>query len=69
MTTLDLIVDYQADLSVVGDVGFNLAVTNLLNEAPPFLTPAFGISYLVNYDSTNYSALGRVVSATITKRF
>ncbi|MEQ8179727.1 MAG: TonB-dependent receptor [Amphiplicatus sp.] len=71
MTTVDLVVDYQAKLGVVGDVGFNLAVTNLFNEAPPFLAPPIAsiASLLVNYDSTNYSALGRLVSATVTKRF
>lgn len=71
MTTVDLVVDYQAKLGVVGDVGFNLAVTSLFNEAPPFLAPPISsiASLLVNYDSTNYSALGRLVSATVTKRF
>lgn len=69
MTTLDLVADYQAKLPVVGDVGFNLAVTNLLNEAPPYMQPPYLPSFIVNYDSTNYSALGRVVSATVTKRF
>lgn len=67
MTTLDLVVDFQLKLNVVGDVGFNLAVTNLFNKAPPFLHPVN--NFRVNYDSTNYSALGRVVSATVTKRF
>lgn len=67
MTTLDLVVDYQMKSSVVGDVGFNLALENLLNERPPFMQPPLPL--IVNYDSTNYSALGRVVSGTITKRF
>ncbi|HRJ02387.1 MAG TPA: TonB-dependent receptor [Hyphomonas sp.] len=69
MTTLDLVVDYQAKLPVVGDIGFNLALMNLLNETPPYLQPPLLPNFVVNYDSTNYSALGRVVSATVTKRF
>jgi len=67
MTTVDMVIDYQADLGLVGDVGFDLVVTNLFDDAPPFLQPSQ--FYFVNYDSTNYSPIGRVVSAMITKRF
>lgn len=67
MTTVDLIVDYQWTSEVVGDVGFNIAVINVFNEPPPFLQPINALS--INYDSTNYPATGRTVSATLTKRF
>lgn len=67
MTTLDLIVDYQNDSGPLRDIGLNLAVINALNRDPPFMQP--GTNLIVPYDATNYSALGRVVSATVTKRF
>src|SRR3546814_10243057 len=56
MTTLDLVADYQVDAPLLGDIGINLAVTNLLDEAPPFMQPVQPI--YINYDSLNYSALG-----------
>lgn len=67
ITTLDLVADYQMDTGPLGSIGFNLAVTNLFDQHPPFLQP-LNASF-PNYDSTNYSALGRVVSAMVTKRF
>ena len=67
MTTVDLVLDYQTALGLAGDVGINLAVTNVFDKSPPFMTPANAFD--VSYDSTNYSPLGRVVSATIFKRF
>jgi hypothetical protein len=67
MTTFDLVIDYQWTSSMLGDLGLNLASSNLFNRRPPYLTPT--AQYFVNYDSTNYSALGRVISATVTKKF
>ena len=67
MTTLDLVFDYAADPSVFGGLGFNLSVMNAFNKQPPYIAPSQ--PYYVNYDSTNYSALGRTVSLAITKRF
>lgn len=67
MTTLDLVVDYEMDVPVVGDIGFNLAIANAFNREPPFMQP--GLPIHVNYDSTNYSALGRVVNMSLRKRF
>jgi iron complex outermembrane recepter protein len=67
MTTMDFAIDYQTVTRVVGDIRLNLAVTNLFDKRPPFLQPLF--PYYLNYDSTNYSAVGRVVSLTVTKRF
>lgn len=67
MTTLDLVFDYAADPHVIDGLGFNLSVMNVFNQRPPFLAPIQ--PYYVNYDSTNYSALGRVVNFSITKHF
>lgn len=67
MTTLDLVVDYRAQPSALGGFGFNLAIINALNQRPPYLQPSQ--PWLVNYDSTNYSAVGRVVSLTVSKKF
>lgn len=67
MTTLDVVADYQVDTSLVGDIGINLAVTNLLNEAPPLMQPVNPI--YISYDSLNYSALGRVINLSLRKRF
>src|SRR3546814_20984307 len=55
MTTLDLVLDYQADFSRIGAVGFNLGITNLFNRHPPYAQPS--LAGYPNYDSTNYSAL------------
>lgn len=67
MTTLDLVVDYRAQPDVFGGFGLNLAIMNALNQRPPYLQPSQ--PYWVNYDSTNYSAVGRSVSLAISKRF
>jgi iron complex outermembrane recepter protein len=67
MTTVDLVIDYQTDSPVFGGIGLNVSVSNIFDEHPPFMQPLR--PFAVNYDSTNYSAIGRVVSATITKRF
>jgi iron complex outermembrane recepter protein len=67
MTTVDAALHYRADLQRIGGLRLSLAVSNAFNRRPPFLEPAQ--DYLVNYDSTNYSAIGRVVSATVTMEF
>jgi outer membrane receptor protein involved in Fe transport len=67
MTTVDLVFDYAANPNVLDGFGFNLAMTNIFNRHPPFIVPIQ--PYYVDYDSTNYSALGRVVSLAITKHF
>ena len=43
----------------------SLTVSNLLNAKPAPIVPAFGID--PSYDSTNYSAVGRFVGATIAR--
>ncbi|HEY8509926.1 MAG TPA: hypothetical protein VIL32_16300, partial [Steroidobacteraceae bacterium] len=69
MTTLDLVIDLQIETGPMGAMGFTLAASNVLDERPPFMQPNLGQPYLARYDSTNYSALGRVISATVTKKF
>jgi outer membrane receptor protein involved in Fe transport len=67
MTTTDLVMDNRVDASPIGAFRVSLSVMNLFDEAPPFAQPAG--AFQVNYDSTNYSALGRLVSLTLTKQF
>jgi len=67
MTTLDVILNYEIESGPLSDVGFNLVVSNVFDEQPPFLQPLQ--PFYVNFDSTNYSAVGRVVSVKLTKRF
>ena len=67
MTTLDLVGDYQFAAGPLDGVGFNLAILNLFDARPPFMQPAQ--PFHVNYDSTNYSGIGRTISITLTKRF
>ena len=67
MTTFDLVVDYRAQPGVLAGFGFNLAIMNVLNQRPPYLQPS--MPYWVNYDSTNYSAIGRTISVAISKKF
>jgi outer membrane cobalamin receptor len=67
MTTMDLTVDYEGRSAFLGDFGVNIALTNLFDADPPYLRPSQ--PYNLSYDSTNYSALGRTISATVTKRF
>lgn len=67
MATVDVVMDYELTAPALGAVAFNLAVTNLMDRRPPYLQAAQ--TFDVNFDSTNYSSLGRVVSAAIRKSF
>jgi outer membrane receptor protein involved in Fe transport len=67
MTTADFVLDYSFEASGWGNLGFSISVMNLFNAKPPLI--ASGQPVYVNYDSTNYSALGRVINATIRARF
>ena len=60
-------VDITGIWHVSNDVDLSASIRNLTNQRPPYLTP-FSSIYL-NYDSTNYSAIGRFVSVAITKRW
>jgi hypothetical protein len=68
MTTVDMTLIY-APSAILGlhGVELSLSVLNLFNEAPPNLAPIAPI--VVSYDSTNYSAVGRFVTASIGFRF
>lgn len=46
------------------DIDLLLSVQNITNEQPPLLKNNIGF---VNYDSTNYPSIGRVVSISVTK--
>ncbi len=66
MTTVDAVADYKiGEWGPIDDLELNLSVTNLFDQKPPFFSS--GNPYIVNYDSTNYSAIGRFVSFSITK--
>lgn len=67
MTTVGLVVDYETNVRQIGNLGFTLAISNLFDEHPPFMQPS--LPFYANFDSTNYSPLGRVISATIRTRF
>lgn len=49
------------------ELELGLAVQNLLDRPPPLYVPVVGTD--VPYDSTNYSAIGRFVSASISMRW
>ena len=68
-TTVDLTVRYATGDAgpIFGNMEFLLAVTNLFDEAPSIIATDY--DYYAPYDSTNYSAIGRVVSLSITKRW
>lgn len=67
ITTVDLVLDYRLQAGSFGPVEFNLGVTNLFDEAPPYLEPQ--ANFVASYDPTNYSAIGRVINFRITKPF
>lgn len=63
MQTFDVVGIYRP----TDDVDVSVSIQNLTNETPPFLRNS--LSFGVNYDSTNYSAIGRFVGVSITKRW
>ncbi len=67
MTTVDLSLIWKAPSSRGPLNGFEvgLYVENLVNARPPYLAPPDDTA--VNYDSTNYSPLGRFVSVSLRK--
>jgi outer membrane receptor protein involved in Fe transport len=67
MTTIDLSLMWKApDTSgTLKGVELGLFVQNLTNARPPYLAPFDDTS--VNYDSTNYSPLGRFISVSLRK--
>ena len=69
-TTFDLnaLLNLPAD-SLLGAWDIALSARNLFNARPPYAAPSGGNSFYVNYDSTNYSPIGRFVSLSITKHW
>ncbi|HEY8586952.1 MAG TPA: TonB-dependent receptor [Rhodanobacter sp.] len=70
-TTFDAVLRYVSDqpAGVFSGVGIALSVENLLDRAPPLYTPGAYADYTAPYDSTNYSAIGRFISISISKHF
>jgi outer membrane receptor protein involved in Fe transport len=68
-TTVDLSFDYRLPETrgVLHDLEAQLSATNLLDRAPPYLKPSN--TSTVDYDSTNYTALGRMVNLTLSKHW
>lgn len=68
-TTLDVSLRYSIDDSAGSRSGwdFSLSAQNLFNREPP-LHPVPDLNW-APYDSTNYSAIGRYLTASIARRF
>ncbi|MET3436009.1 TonB-dependent receptor [Sphingomonas sp. 1185] len=69
MATVDLTVIYDMSDrgSILDGLTLSLSAQNISNERPPYLR---NISQsVVNYDSTNYSPIGRFINFTIAKRW
>lgn len=68
-TTLDTTIDYEPGehAGVLSGMTFALSVQNLLNRAPPLYTSAF--ANYIPYDATNYTAIGRFVSVSVSKHW
>jgi outer membrane receptor protein involved in Fe transport len=68
-TSVDLAADFSMGdaTGLMRDLEFTIAATNLLNEKPAVIRQSTVID--PNYDSTNYSAVGRALSFTIAKRW
>lgn len=60
-------VDFTAIWGISKDVDLSASVQNLFNQRPPFWNTPY--PFVVNFDSTNYSPIGRFVSVAITKRW
>lgn len=68
-TTFDLALRYDTGMrnDILSGLAFELSVQNLLDRAPPLYTAAS--SSVVPYDSTNYSAIGRFISISVSKHW
>jgi outer membrane receptor protein involved in Fe transport len=68
-TTLDLTVQYTPnEASVLRGIDISLSVQNIFNTKPPLVVYNVNRANL-NYDSFNYSPLGRFVTFQISKRW
>jgi iron complex outermembrane receptor protein len=68
-TTVDATLRYRMrrSASVFSDLEAVLILTNLFDRKPPLRTPA--ADYATNFDSTNYSATGRLIGMSLTKHW
>ncbi len=68
-TTLDATLRYEADGegSPLSGWAFALSAQNLLDREPPFYVPTGAAN--PPYDSTNYSAIGRFLSLSVSRKF
>jgi iron complex outermembrane receptor protein len=67
MTTVDIFSEYFIQSGPLRDLGFSVYVNNLFDEDAPYLKPSQ--AFYVDYDSTNYSIVGRTINFRLTKRF
>lgn len=64
-TTIDLNLGYKIPERILPGLDLRLSIQNLFDRDPPFMEPMF--DFLVNYDSANYSAVGRFVRFSVSK--
>jgi len=69
MTTIDLNARYsfKSGRGLLDGLAISASVTNLFDQRPPYIRNT--ASYFVNYDSLNYSPIGRVLNLTLTKKW
>jgi iron complex outermembrane receptor protein len=68
-TTVDLHLAYTfKDLGVAKEAQFYVDVSNLLDQAPPFVN-AYAVNGAVGYDGLNANPLGRVVNIGLRTKF
>lgn len=65
MTTFDLVVDARLSF-ITRETRLRLSAINMFDAGPPLMRR---VGLGPNYDSTNYSGVGRVISLAITQRF
>ena len=70
-TTVDANISYrfQQQDPILSGLELSVAAINLLNQAPPYAAGAGVFSRGLNFDSTNTSAIGRVLNFTVRKTF
>lgn len=68
-TTVDATINYDVGerAGAFSGLMLGLSVQNLLNRTPPLYTSAFAT--YVPYDATNYSAIGRFISVSVSKHW
>lgn len=68
-TTLDTTINYgtRERAGAFSGLMLELSIQNLLNRTPPLYTSAFAT--YVPYDATNYSAIGRFISVSVSKHW